>query len=416
MEIIEVQMGDTLDALSRKYDLSLETIRAANGIRGNCLVPGEALLLPKAAVHIVQQGETLRSIAHTYGIPIPLWIKGNALSHPERLHAGDRLTIPERPKFRADINAYVAPAYIERHVLLLQEARPALSMLSLLGGRLESETGIVFPDDAMVRSYARQAGILPMLVIHNDDRGRFSQSLAHAFLHDRAWQMRLLDALVRAQEERGYGAVQFDLEHVHPDDRDAYSEFLKFAVPRLNRAGLLVSTALPPRTEGTPDRDGYDYAVHGALANFVVLMTYEWGWAGGPPLPIAPLPEVKKVLAYALTVIPRHKIMLGAPLYGYDWTLPYQKGVPPARVLGVREAVDVACRSGATIQFDDEAKAPFFRYIDHRGQGHMVWFEDVRALWAKIRLVEQYRLRGLSLWQLARSYPAAWELIRWRLA
>lgn len=416
MEIIEIQPGDTVETLSMQYDVTPEALRDMNGIRGNSLVPGEALILPRTGVHVVQNGETLRTIAHTYGIPIPLWIEKNALSHPQRLTAGDRLIIPERPKFPADVNAYVEPSYVEQNERILTEAGDALNMLSVLGGRLHPESGVLLPHDQIARTYALSHGMMPMLVIHNFDQRLFSRKLAHTFLHDRAWQERVLDALIRSAEERGYGAVQFDLENVDPQDREAYTEFLRRATPILNRAGLLVSTALAPKFDSTQDRDGHDYAAHGALVNFVVLMTYEWGWAGGPPLPIAPLPEVKKVLDYAVRVIPRNKIMLGAPLYGYDWTLPYQKGGSFAQVLGAREAVEVAYRVGASIQFDLAAQAPYFRYTDRRGREHMVWFEDVRALWAKIRLVEQYRLRGLSLWQLARSYPAAWELIRWRFA
>ena len=42
---------------------------------------------------------------------------------------------------------------------------------------------------------------------------------------------------------------------------------------------------------------------------------------------VAPLNMVRRVAEYALTEIPREKIRLGVPNYGYDWALPYERGV-----------------------------------------------------------------------------------------
>ena len=36
---------------------------------------------------------------------------------------------------------------------------------------------------------------------------------------------------------------------------------------------------------------------------------------------VAPLPNVRQVVEYALTEIPASKIWLGVPLYGYDLSL-----------------------------------------------------------------------------------------------
>ena len=58
--------------------------------------------------------------------------------------------------------------------------------------------------------------------------------------------------------------------------------------------------------------------------DFVILMTYEWGWSGGPPMAVAPINSVRAVINYAVSVIPAKKIMMGMPLYGYDWELPYE--------------------------------------------------------------------------------------------
>ena len=57
---------------------------------------------------------------------------------------------------------------------------------------------------------------------------------------------------------------------------------------------------------------------------------------------VAPLPNVRRVLDYALTEIPADKIFLGIPNYGYNWKLPYERGVTAAVTLGNLTAVDLA--------------------------------------------------------------------------
>lgn len=62
---------------------------------------------------------------------------------------------------------------------------------------------------------------------------------------------------------------------------------------------------------------------------------------------VAPLNMVRRVAEYALTQIPKEKIILGIPNYGYDWPLPYVRGTTKARTIGNVEAVQLAISHGA---------------------------------------------------------------------
>ena len=57
---------------------------------------------------------------------------------------------------------------------------------------------------------------------------------------------------------------------------------------------------------------------------------------------VAPIHKVRQVVEYALTKIPAEKINLGIPNYGYDWTLPYERGSSKARTISNTEAIQ--CR------------------------------------------------------------------------
>ena len=165
-------------------------------------------------------------------------------------------------------------------------------------------------------------------------------------------------------------------------------------------------TALAPKSSDSQQGllySAHDYAAHGQIADYTVLMTYEWGYTYGPPMAVAPLPQVRRVLSYALERIPQQKILLGVPNYGYDWTLPFRQG-RAARVLSNTGAVALAGREKVAIGYDTTAQSPYFRYRDDDGALHEVWFEDARSLRAKYALVEEYGLAGVSWWNLNRLF------------
>ena len=139
--------------------------------------------------------------------------------------------------------------------------------------------------------------------------------------------------------------------------------------------------------------------------------SYEWGYAFGEPMAIAPLPQVRAVLDYALSVTSGENIFLGAPLYAYDWPPPYEKGLTRAETLSSQDAVARARLVGAEIGFDETAQAPYYHYFDKTRREHVVWFEDARSLRAKIALAAEKGLQGLGFWQAGRELAQAWPLL-----
>lgn len=126
---------------------------------------------------------------------------------------------------------------------------------------------------------------------------------------------------------------------------------------------------------------------------------------------VAPLPSVRRVLDYALTEIPPGKIFLGIPNYGYDWPLPYEKGVTEAVTMGNLGSVQLAVSTGSEILFNEYSKSPYFYYTDIYGTEHVVWFEDVRSLYSKYSLVKENELRGCGYWNLMRPFPQNYLLL-----
>ena len=241
----------------------------------------------------------------------------------------------------------------------------------------------------------------------------FSSQRAVEVLTDAGRQQALMEQILAVIREKGYRGLDVDFEYIPAAQREAYAAFIRSLRERLAPMGLPVLVALAPKTRA--DQPGllyeaHDYALLGAAADYVLLMTYEWGYTYGPPMAVAPLPNVRQVLDYAVTEIPREKIYLGIPNYGYDWPLPFRQGETKARSISNQEAVAIAVAQGAEIQFDETDQSPWFQYT-RQGTVHVVWFEDARSMSAKLRLIPEYGLHGAGYWNLMRPYPQGWTLL-----
>ena len=182
----------------------------------------------------------------------------------------------------------------------------------------------------------------------------------------------------------------------------------------LHAWGLFLWTAAAPKTSAQQRGllyEGHPYAAMGLASDGVLLMTYEWGYTAGPPMAVAPLPNVKAVVDYAVTEISREKLLLGIPNYGYDWPLPFVQGTTRARSLSNQEAIALAVQHRADIFYDETAQAPYFHYTDSGGTIHEVWFEDARSLSAKLRLIAAYGLQGTGIWNLMRPFSQLWLVL-----
>jgi spore germination protein len=419
MQIQVVQPGQSLYQYSQAFGLPVETIAEANKLDiNNSLVVGQTLVIPIVGQYYwVAAGDTLSSIASKFGISVQSLQSTNQLPPNQPLQVGTRLYIPPAPKRSAEFNAYIelrenklTPSMSES----LDEAAPHLTYLAPFSFRIKRDGSLEPPPLANLSEIAGRNGITMMMVVTNLENDQFSAELGEVILNNEQLQNQLLDTIIRTAKELGFRDIHFDIEHLRPEDREAYNTFLRKAAEVIHKEGYLMSTALAPKTSAAQTGAWYtahDYKVHGEVADFVVIMTYEWGYSGGPPMPVSPIGPVRQVLEYAITEMPANKIMMGQNLYGYDWTLPFVPGGAYARALSPQAAIDLARERNQQIRYDYTAQAPHYNYWDDNGKEHVVWFEDARSIQAKFDLVKELGLRGVSYWKLGLSFPQNWLLI-----
>lgn len=417
MNIYVVKSGDSLYRIAQQFGVSPDEIFRINEL-GDIpyLVVGQTLVIPSTeTAYTVRQGDSLWTIARRFGTTVEAITAGNNIANPERIMPGTVLRIPQRRDNYGfiEVNGYIEPSTPENETRTVNEVGRYLTYLSPFSYQVTA-AGALTPlrDDAMLAA-ARSHRVAALMVITNFANGNFSTELVDTILRSDSIQTTLINNIISTMRNKGYYGINVDFERISPQNRQLYNSFLRKLVAALHPLNYVVSTALAPKPSDVQTgawHGAHDYRAHGEIVDFVIIMTYEWGWSGGPPYAVAPVDLVEDVIEYAASVMPSSKIVMGMPLYGYNWTLPFD---PQrwARRVSPQEALSIAAEQGAEIRYDEQTQSPTFRYTDSAGAQHEVWFEDARSVRAKLLLVNKYNLRGVSYWVLGISFPQNWLVL-----
>lgn len=417
MVIHVVAPDETLFSISQRYGVPFTQILNDNQLPDpSRLAVGQTLVIRfPQQVHTVQVGQTLSDIAKMYAVNIRDLQRNNPiLGGGETIYPGQIIVISYRQQKEGTIsvNGYAYP-FIDKS--LFRSTLPYLTYMTPFTYGFNPDGSLVDLNDEELIAQATRSGTASLMHLSTlTEEGGFSNELASLVLNDASIQNRLIDNLVQMLTSKGYRGLDVDFEFVFARDAGPYAAFIRNLAAALNPLGLPVIVALAPKTSDNQRGllyEGHDYQALGAAANEVLLMTYEWGYTYGPPMAVAPLPNVRAVVEYALSVIPAEKIWLGIPNYGYDWPLPFVPGESKATSISNRYAVQLAIQYNAVIQYDERAQSPWFRYRDDRGTEHEVWFEDARSIRAKLALIPEYGLRGAGYWNLMRPFPQNWPVL-----
>lgn len=417
MVIHIVQKGDTVWKIAREHGVSPERILLDNGITDPLrLVVGQALIILFPEItHTVQRGESLFSIAQAYGTTemVLLQYNPNLIAAPY-LYPGQQLVIRFREEKRRDIriNGFAYPN-IRQDVLT--RTLPYLTYLTVFSYGFTDSGELTVVNDQPLINLAYRYRVAPVMSVSSiTESGNFSSEHASMLFQNPTLQDKVLDRITEVMQQKGYLGLDIDFEYIPAADRAGYIAFVEKATEQMHRYGFFVNTDLAPKVSA--DQPGllyeaHDYGAIGAASDTVMLMTYEWGYTYGPPMAVAPLDQVRRVVRYAVTEIPPGNLMLGIPNYGYDWRLPYERGVTQAVAIGNERAIEIAAQNHAEIQFSETAQSPYFEYRNGGGAEHIVWFEDIRSIEQKFALLDEFGLRGAGYWTIMRPFNQNWAFV-----
>lgn len=272
-------------------------------------------------------------------------------------------------------------------------------------GRIEPQYGPSLAGavtTAITRLREARLPVVPTLA--NITAGKWSYAPVARMLHDPALARQQISAIVALVRAHHYAGIDIDYENLHATDRQAFTTFITGLAAALHAHGKILSVAVFGKTSNAGyggDNLAQNYAALGRAADQVRIMAYNYHWATSAAGPVAPIGWVRAVLRYARTQIAASKIILGVPMYGYDWS-----GGRGAALSWLR-AFQLATKYHATPHYDAAAQEPWFSYTAG-GHKHVVWFENQASSRAKFEAASGSGAGGVFLWMFGYEDGSTW--------
>ncbi|MEU8889613.1 glycosyl hydrolase family 18 protein [Streptomyces sp. NPDC048442] len=235
-----------------------------------------------------------------------------------------------------------------------------------------------------------------------------------ALLDDPARRKAHVDALMKIAESGSYDGLDLDYEKMADtaDEtlrervRTGYNRLADELCSRLHNQRMLCVITVMPYTRGSGH--AFDYAHLGKAADRLRIMAYNLHNATGRPGPISSTAWYEEILTHATAKVPREKLEVALPGYGWDWTVGSRAR---AKHVTWHEAEALRREKKARYVFDTAAGTPHFTYTDADGKRHEVWYQDARGTTAHLEVVRKHGVPATGLWALGFEDPATWEAV-----
>lgn len=412
MEIHVVQPGESLYRIAQHYGVPLAAVLRQNELRDpNRLTPGECILVPVGGrQYTVRRGDTLASIAEAQGTTVrQLWRDNPFLMGQDRVSPGQTLYLAESGAYPRKI--VLGGVRQGTDARMLRRVLPQLDYLAVASFGFDRTGRIPGIHAEIPVRLARRYGVRPVFVLTmQDENGRFSGERARQVLRDPAARANLIRSAAQNAAAGEWAGIMLDFEYLMPEDRDAFSDFVRALKAQLASEKLVLLLALPPKTcRGQTGLlcEAHDFRVLGRNADLCVLKNASV--ALGAPSALADIGRMNEAVRYAVSEIPAKKLLCSLPAGGLQWAFPWHQG-QRARPLAGAQAAEQAVQVGAPIRYDEAAQAPHYNFW-RGGTEQEVWFEDARSYRAKCALAAEYRLGGVAVPEAAQWYSQLWGIL-----
>ncbi|WMJ89162.1 LysM peptidoglycan-binding domain-containing protein [Anaerocolumna sp. MB42-C2] len=416
MYIHVVQQGDTIYSIADTYGISPERVTMENDISNpDNLTEGEALLILKPSqIYVVQEADTLESIALEQGMDVMELLRNNPNISNRKLYSGEELVIhyEDNKTTSSKTNGFAFP-FIDRETL--KKTLPYLTYLTIYSYRLLSNGDLIEIDDLEIVQIAKEYGVAPIMFVNAPHEGEdVDTEIAHNLISNAMIRNNFLDNILRNLRSKGYYGINIDTPYIHPLDREAYTEFIADVTKQLNTEGFYVTITIAPSTFEVSTGiiyAGVDYAGLSQAANSVLYqLTYAFRYPRNLPISVLPFETVIQTLDNAVELISPEKCILGISIVGYLWEFPYFAAVTYANFLNYNSAMDLAIDVGAPIQFNERSRSSYFQYV-YGDREYIAWFKDIRVGYPYLEYVKSNGLQGASVWNIMYFTTNIWLLV-----
>jgi spore germination protein YaaH len=230
--------------------------------------------------------------------------------------------------------------------------------------------------------------------------------------------------------------VNIDIEYtgeVTPGIRKGFSSFLHKLKQHLHQKKNPVALSVDVYASAATSEGIWDIATIQESVDYVIIMAYDFHTRSSILAgPVAPLfggrklwdSDITQNLKDFLEKVPKQKILLGIPFYGYEWVTvsdesqshTYPNSGSTASITRIDELLQHKDTLQVEEKWNDDALSPYLSY-QKDSQTHIIYYENSRSLSYKLDLVNQLDLGGIAIWALGYEGDSRelWDVIQNKL-
>ncbi len=417
MTIYTVQKNDTLHSVARKFSVPASRILTDNFLKTDRLTAGQNLvILSPTVTHTVRGGETFDHICQKYHItPNELFRNNPSLNGQRQVFPSACLNISyEDTVYGEKETSAVAYSHIAEDILC--RTLPYLTYVQIYSSGVCEDGSIMDDtDNSRILELAHMYKVCPILTISASPVcGKFSKMITNEVLINSEKKENLIDSLKKISENNSYGGFCFDFPYI---DAEVSKNFFCFFET--------LATALPKGTKlwlnmdilaATNDLGGSVLSEYSEICNRICFSTYPFGKEFGSPEANVSTSKLKTALEKISDSVNKNKCLVGIPNYAYDRIVPYSPCSGPAEIITNEEALRRCTLKCAQIIFDENEKAPYYKYFDRPGTyrdavEHVVNFDNAESCSALLKCIAEEGFGGLSVWDMMHYFPELWMCV-----
>jgi len=253
------------------------------------------------------------------------------------------------------------------------------------------------------------------LVIFNGNQEKIGRLMENPEKH----AQNLVNEVSPILTKYGFTDLNLDIESVSTASdsaRQNFTLFTKTIHEELKKRHDLITLSIDVSPTALIKKYLIDVGKISSYVDKVILMTYDFHYQGSSVTgAVAPVNgagrsaefDTETSIKEALKILPAEKIIMGVPLYGYEWeTLsdyPQAAIIPGSGITASNKRVEellTKC-SSCSAKFDPVSLEAYVIYQDQETNTfHQIFYPDKKVMQEKIKLVNKYRLGGMALWAL----------------
>jgi spore germination protein len=403
MIIHVVESGETIFSIADYYGVSAKKLVIYNNLTDeDSLVIGEALiiLIPEVT-YTVKEGDTLLQIADIYGTTVIELLRYNPeLSDSQSLYVGDEIVISFRGQKGHTIatNGFAYP-FIDTKTL--QMTLPYLTYLTVYSYTVSATGELNSLADEDIIKLAKAYGTEPfMMVIPASHSNEEAMEVVNSIISDVTIEDRFISQILLTLETKGYSGVSFHTPYIHPRYRENYRRHATKMLESITSAGYKVMDTFENPIFG------FDYKFMTDGLSGITLIVYEFGYSDRLSLGTLCTENYRRIIADFTKMVPSDMVSFGLPVQGYIYQLPFIPGTSQGRAISYRAALELAAQNNAQIIYDPLTNSVSFYF--YSGDEYLVRFWDARSYDVFLKLVPEFNLYGIGIWNVMQWFPQLW--------